>query len=90
MFRCQKVFCLRFTTEVFCFYKDQFQDYLYSLTKKDRNVKTHFSYFFQKLEKGLLKTSMETKPFLFPYINSIADFAKLVNTYFFRREIKVF
>lgn len=57
-------------------------DYFYSLAKKDRNVKTLFS-IFSKTEKGFLKTSVETKPFLFPYILSITNWKRNVKRFLF-------
>jgi len=41
-----------------------------------------FFLFFQKLEKGFLKTSVETKPFLFPYTVSISNLAFFVKRFF--------
>ena len=52
-------------------------DYSYSLTKKDRKVKTHFS-IFSKTWKRALENFSGNKSFLFPYVLSITDFEKVV------------
>ena len=52
-------------------------DYSYSLTKKDRKVKTHFSV-FSKTWKRALENFSGNKSFLFPYVLSITDFEKVV------------
>ena len=52
-------------------------DYSYSLTKKDRKVKTHFSV-FSKTWKRALENFSGNKSFLFPYVLSITDFENVV------------
>ena len=52
-------------------------DYSYSLTKKDRKVKTLFLFFL----KRVLETSAETT-FLFPYIASITNLLANVKLFF--------